>query len=66
MYPAPKLVIAGTLDPLTGGANAEGAASALHADLVVLDGVGHSPNIEVPDRVAELLAALWRNEPVLA
>ena len=56
---APKLVIAGALDPLTGGANAERAAAALGARLVTLDGVGHSPNIEAPDRVAELLAELW-------
>lgn len=57
--PAPKLVIAGALDPLTGGANAERAAAALGAKLVTLDGVGHSPNIESPDGVADLLADLW-------
>jgi pimeloyl-ACP methyl ester carboxylesterase len=57
---APKLVIAGALDPLTGGANADRAAAALGARLVTLDGVGHSPNIEAPDRVAALLAELWR------
>lgn len=57
---APRLVIAGALDPLTGGANADRAAAALRARLVTLDGVGHSPNIESPDRVAELLAELWR------
>ena len=58
--PAPKLVIAGSLDLLTGGANAERAAAALGARLVVIDGVGHSPNIEAPDRVASLLAEIWR------
>jgi pimeloyl-ACP methyl ester carboxylesterase len=58
--PAPKLVIAGALDPLTGGANAERAAAALGARLVTIEGVGHSPNIEAPDRVAQLLAELWR------
>lgn len=57
--PAPKLVIAGALDPLTGGANAERAAAALGARLVTLEGVGHSPNIETPDRVAALVAELW-------
>ena len=57
--PAPKLVIAGALDPLTGGPNAERAATALGARLVVLDGVGHSPNIEAPDRVMTLLTELW-------
>ncbi len=57
---APTLVIAGALDPLTGGANADRVAAALGARLVTLDGVGHSPNIEAPDRVAALLAELWR------
>jgi pimeloyl-ACP methyl ester carboxylesterase len=60
---APTLVIAGTLDPLTGGATAERAAAALGTRLVTLDGVGHSPNIEAPDRVAALLAELWRSAP---
>jgi pimeloyl-ACP methyl ester carboxylesterase len=58
---APSLVIAGRLDPLTGGATAERAAAALRTRLVMLEGVGHSPNIEVPDRVAALLAELWRS-----
>ena len=57
---APTLVIAGALDPLTGGENADRAAAALGAKLVTLDGVGHSPNIEAPQRVAALLAELWR------
>jgi pimeloyl-ACP methyl ester carboxylesterase len=57
---APKLVIAGSLDPLTGGPTAERAAAALGARLVTLEGVGHSPNIEVPERVAALLTELWR------
>jgi pimeloyl-ACP methyl ester carboxylesterase len=56
----PKLVIAGALDPLTGGPAAARAAAALGARLVTLDGVGHSPNIEVPDRVMALLAEVWR------
>lgn len=56
----PKLVIAGVLDPLVGGPAATRAAAALAARLVTLDGVGHSPNIEVPDRVAALLAEVWR------
>jgi pimeloyl-ACP methyl ester carboxylesterase len=56
---APKLVIAGALDQLTGGANAERAAAALGARLVVLDGVGHSPNIEAPHRLVAPLAELW-------
>lgn len=60
--PAPTLVIAGALDPLTGGANAERAAAALGARLVTLDGAGHSPNIEAPDRVSALLTDLWRGQ----
>jgi pimeloyl-ACP methyl ester carboxylesterase len=57
---APRLVIVGALDPLTGGANAERAAAALGTKLVTLGGVGHSPNVEVPDQVAGRLAELWR------
>lgn len=56
----PKLVIAGALDPLVGGPAAARAAAALQARLVTLEGVGHSPNIEVPDRVLELLLEVWR------
>jgi pimeloyl-ACP methyl ester carboxylesterase len=56
---APKLVIAGALDPLTGGPTAVRAAQALDARLVTLEGVGHSPNIEVPDRVMALLTEVW-------
>ncbi len=51
----PALVICGENDPLTGGANAERAAEALGVSLIVLPGVGHSPNIEAPDRFVELL-----------
>jgi pimeloyl-ACP methyl ester carboxylesterase len=51
----PALVISGTLDPLTGGANAVRAAEALNAQNIVLEGVGHSPNIEIPDRFIELV-----------
>lgn len=35
------------------------AAAALGARLMTLDGVGHSPNIEVPETVAALLGELW-------
>jgi pimeloyl-ACP methyl ester carboxylesterase len=56
---APKLVIAGALDPLTGGPTAVRAAAALGTRLITLDGVGHSPNIEAPERVTELLIELW-------
>ena len=57
----PTLVIAGALDPLTGGANAERAAASLGAPLEVMPGIGHSPNIEAPARSAALLATLWRS-----
>jgi pimeloyl-ACP methyl ester carboxylesterase len=53
----PTLVISGELDPLTGGANAERATAALGARHIRLMNVGHSPNIEVPDKVVELLTA---------
>lgn len=52
---APKLVICGALDLLTGGANAERAAAALDATLIVMPGVGHSPLIEAPDAFMTLL-----------
>ena len=54
-------MIVGARDPLTGGATAVRAAAALWARLVTLDRVGHSPNIEVPDRVAALLGELWQD-----
>lgn len=51
----PALVVNGALDILTGGANAERAAAALGARHVVLEGIGHSPNIEAPDDIVSLL-----------
>lgn len=51
----PALIINGALDVLTGGENAERAASALGARHVVMEGVGHSPNIEAPDQLMPLL-----------
>ena len=51
----PTLVISGELDAYTGGANARRAAEALGAEQVVIPGVGHSPNVEAPDRFVELL-----------
>jgi pimeloyl-ACP methyl ester carboxylesterase len=51
----PTLVISGEHDPLTGGDSAHRAAQALGAEEVVMPGVGHSPNIEAPDRFVELL-----------
>jgi pimeloyl-ACP methyl ester carboxylesterase len=52
---APALVISGEMDALTGGANAHRAAEALGAEEIVMPGVGHSPNVEAPDRFVELL-----------
>jgi pimeloyl-ACP methyl ester carboxylesterase len=51
----PALVVSGELDPLTGGDNAHRAAEALGAEESVMPGVGHSPNVEAPDRFVELL-----------
>jgi pimeloyl-ACP methyl ester carboxylesterase len=53
----PVLVISGELDAFTGGDNARRAAEALGAEEVVMPGVGHSPNIEAPDRFVDLLVA---------
>jgi len=53
---APKLVLSGEYDMLTGGATAQRAAQALDTPLITLRGVGHSPLIEAPDRfVAHLV-----------
>jgi pimeloyl-ACP methyl ester carboxylesterase len=51
----PTLVISGEMDALTGGVNAHRAAQALAAEEVVMPGVGHSPNVEVPGSFVELL-----------
>jgi len=52
--PVPVLVIVGEMDQLTGASSGR-AAEVLKGALVVLPGVGHSPNIEVPDKFVELL-----------
>src|SRR3954452_19130414 len=46
----PALVIDGDGDILTGGANIQRAATALGARAVVLTDIGHSPNVEAPDK----------------
>jgi pimeloyl-ACP methyl ester carboxylesterase len=51
----PTLVISGAHDALTGGDNARRAAQALGAEEIVMPGVGHSPNVEAPNRFVELL-----------
>ncbi|MGH2715101.1 MAG: alpha/beta fold hydrolase [Thermoleophilaceae bacterium] len=52
----PRVVITGALDAFTGGANAQRVASALGCDLVTMDGVGHGPMLEAPERFS---AVLW-------
>lgn len=53
----PRAVIAGALDAFTGGPNAERVAAALGCELVTMEGVGHGPMLEAPERFAEIL---WR------
>ncbi len=59
----PTLVCTGSQDILTGGANAERAAQALNARLVILPGVGHSPIIEAPDAFVALLTEHMQQVP---
>jgi pimeloyl-ACP methyl ester carboxylesterase len=49
------VVINGALDPLTGGANAQRAAQVLGARHVVMEGIGHAPVVEAPDKFVALL-----------
>lgn len=51
----PATVISGVLDPLITPAVATRAAEALGAELVLLEGVGHGPMLEIPDAFAALL-----------
>lgn len=53
----PKLVIGGENDILLPPPVVERAAEALGVEAVILPDVGHSPNIEAPERFMELLAA---------
>jgi pimeloyl-ACP methyl ester carboxylesterase len=57
--PAPKLVVGGALDPLVTPAVAARTAAALGVEAVILDGVGHSANLEAPDRLMKLLVPHW-------
>jgi len=53
----PTLIIHGTADGLSPVSNAEQLAAHIpSARLVLLEGVGHSPNVEAPDRFNELIA----------
>jgi pimeloyl-ACP methyl ester carboxylesterase len=54
---APKIVISGALDALTGPATAVRAATVLGAEHVVLAGGGHCIPIEAPVAFTEVL---WR------
>ncbi len=56
----PKLVIAGENDILVTQPVATRAAEALGAQIMVIPGVGHSPNIEAPSVFVDLLVDLWR------
>jgi pimeloyl-ACP methyl ester carboxylesterase len=53
---APTLVIHGARDRVIHPATAQALADALpHAQLAVLDGIGHVPQLEAPRRVARLI-----------
>lgn len=53
----PRLAIAGEHDALLAGHITERAAQALGTNLVVIPGVGHSPNLEAPDAFVQALLA---------
>lgn len=56
---APALVIGGALDPLITPEVVRGTAAALGVEPAILEGVGHSPNLEAPDVVMGLLRKHW-------
>jgi pimeloyl-ACP methyl ester carboxylesterase len=58
----PSLVVSGELDALTGGANAARTAAALDTRQVTMQGVGHSPNIEAPDRFVEVMMSFIKGD----
>jgi pimeloyl-ACP methyl ester carboxylesterase len=54
---APALLVSGARDRVTRPAGADQLAGALpHARLLRLDGVGHFPHLEAPDRVLPAIA----------
>ncbi len=57
----PRVVIDGELDPLCGGATAARAAAALGCERVCMAGIGHSPNLEAPDRLASIIRRFIRD-----
>jgi pimeloyl-ACP methyl ester carboxylesterase len=60
--PCPKLVIGGARDLLILPAVVTRAAEALGASCVMLPEVGHSPNLEAPEAVMELLITQLRHQ----
>jgi len=57
----PRVVVHGELDPLCGGATAERAAEAMACERIELPGIGHSPNLEAPRVLAEVVARIVRS-----
>ena len=51
----PRVVVTGSLDAFTGGPNAVRVAQAMGCELIVMEGVGHGPMVEAPDRFCEIL-----------
>lgn len=60
---APTLVIGGALDPLVTPAAVERTAAAIGVAPLILEHVGHSVNLEDPDRFMELLASHLQRRP---
>jgi pimeloyl-ACP methyl ester carboxylesterase len=59
----PALVVMGTCDPDFPDAAAEARrlAAELHAETLIVDGAGHYPHTEMPERVAPLLLSFIRH-----
>lgn len=60
---APALVIGGERDPLVTAETVKRAAEALGVEAQIIAGVGHSANLEAPDRFVALLTAHWQRTP---
>jgi pimeloyl-ACP methyl ester carboxylesterase len=56
---APALVMGGELDPLVTTETVKRAAEALGVEAQIIAGVGHSANLEAPDRFLALLVPHW-------
>ncbi|GAB2590404.1 alpha/beta hydrolase [Streptomyces capparidis] len=57
--PLPKLVLSGARDYAWPVPSMDAMARRLGADRVVVEGAGHSPNAEFPERTAAALVAFW-------